>query len=304
MNERVLPLDTNSILRNILGRVVPGKVTDQNDKNYYVQIDGITFELNKAEIKKPMHNGSQFKGFTYVNVSHKLQITRQVPNVQVDHYDFGTVVSSKYDLGVFVDIGLPNKDIAVSKDELPLIHSLWPKRGDKLMISLITDKKHRIWGHLADEDIYRTIALPGDQQMMNNNVKAVVFRVMKAGTKVMTNHFHLGFIHPTQRDVEPRLGEQIKARVIGIHHDGTFNFSMRPRAYEAIDGDALMLLAMLQHDPTHHLNFTDKSDPEKIKTFFGISKGRFKRGVGHLLKNDLIKETDQGLDVTSKGHAT
>lgn len=288
-------------MNKFLGRIVQGKVTDENEKYYYVQISGVTFALDKAEIKKPLHHGSSFKGFTYENINHKWQITRNVPKIRVDHYDFGTVVSSKYNLGVFVDIGLPNKDIAVSKDELPLIHSLWPKRGDKLMISLITDKKHRIWGHLADEDIYQTIALPGDKRMMNNNVSAVVFRVMKAGTKVMTDHYHLGFIHPTQRDVEPRLGEQIQARVIGYHHDGTFNLSMRPRAYEAIDGDALMLLAMLQHDPTHHLKFTDKSDPDEIKKFFGISKGRFKRAVGHLLKPRMIEETSKGLDITKKG---
>lgn len=294
-------MDTNSILRNVLGRVVPGKVTDQNDKNYYVQIKGITFELDKSEIKKPMHIGSQFEGFAYINENHKLQITRDAPKVQVDHYGFGTVVSSKYNLGVFVDIGLPNKDIAVSMDDLPLIHALWPKRGDKLMIDLTTDKKHRLWGHLADEEIYETLAVPGQRKMLNNNAKALVFRVMKAGTKVITNHYHIGFIDPSQRDVEPRLGEVVNARVIGYHDDGSFNFSLRPRAYEAIDGDALMLLAMLQHDPTHHLNFTDKSDPEKIKTFFGISKGRFKRGVGHLLKYDLIKETKDGLDVTAKG---
>ncbi len=28
-------------------------------------------------------------------------------------------------LGVFVDIGLPDKDIAVSLDELPTMHELW-----------------------------------------------------------------------------------------------------------------------------------------------------------------------------------
>ena len=294
-------MDTNTILRNVLGRVVPGKVTDLNDNFYYVQIKGVTFELSKAEIKKPMHIGSHFQGFAYVNENHKLQITRQVPKIRVDHYDFGTVVSAKHDLGVFVDIGLPDKDMAVSKDELPLIHSLWPQRGDQLMISLITDKKHRVWGIPASEDVYQAISVPGDRKMMNNNVAATAFRVMKAGTKVITDHFHLGFIHPSEREIEPRLGQKIKARVIGVHTNGTFNLSTRPRAYEAIGNDALMLLAMLQHDPSHHLSFNDHSDPKKIDQFFGISKGRFKRAVGHLLKDRLVIENEQGLNLTKQG---
>ena len=288
-------------LNQVLGRISRGKVTDQNDKYYYVQISGVTFELNKAEIKKPMHNGSEFKGFAYENKSHKMQITRKIPTVRVGHYDFGTVVNSKFDLGVFVDIGLPDKDMAVSKDELPLIHSLWPQRGDRLMISLTVDKKHRLWGHLADEEIYRTISLPGDQKMMNNNVKALVFKVMKAGTKVLTSNFHLGFIHPSEREIEPRLGEQLSARVIGVHSDGTFNLSTRPRAYEAIDDDALMLLAMLQHNPSYFLPFNDKSAAPQVSRFFGISKGRFKRAVGHLLKFRLVTENQQGLQLTAKG---
>ena len=44
---------------------------------------------------------------------------QHIPTIQVDHYDFGTVVGVRRDLGVFVDIGLPNKDIVVSLDDLP-----------------------------------------------------------------------------------------------------------------------------------------------------------------------------------------
>lgn len=288
-------------LRNVLGRVVAGKIIDQNQRNYYVQINGVTFELAKAEIKKPMHNGSTFKGFAYENQEHKYQITRQIPTVQVDQYDLGTVVSSKYGLGVFVDIGLPNKDIAVSTDELPLLHSVWPERGDKLMIALTVDKKNRIWGHLADEDIYNTISLPGSKKDMNRDAKVRVFKTMEAGTKVITEHYHLGFIHPSERDIEPRLGQVLNARIIDVHEQGTFNLSTHPRAYEAIDNDALMLLEMMQHDPSHQVPYNDKSDAKDLKAYFGISKGRFKRAVGHLLKARLVEENDSGTVLTKKG---
>ncbi len=50
------------------------------------------------------------------------------------------------DLGAFVNIGLPDKDMVVSLDEMPSMKKLWPKKGDRLMISLRVDEKDRMWG--------------------------------------------------------------------------------------------------------------------------------------------------------------
>ena len=69
---------------------------------------------------------------------------------------------------------------------------------------------------------------------------------------------------------------------------GSLNLSLKPRAYQAIGEDAQMLLEMLRRTPDHTLPFTDKSDPEAIRQEFGISKGQFKRAVGHLLKARLV----------------
>ncbi|MCK8624076.1 CvfB family protein [Apilactobacillus xinyiensis] len=288
-------------MNNILGKIVSGKVTDENDKRYFVQIEGETFFLDKKEIVKPLKLGSNFKGFAYENEDHKMQITRNAPKSQQDHYAFGTIVNSKFGLGVFVDIGLPNKDIAVSLDDLPTIKSLWPQRGDKVMIALKIDNKNRIWGELADEDVFKAISIPGNKNMMNFNLKATAFRLKLAGTKVLTDDYRIGFIHPSERELEPRLGERLSVRVIGVHPDGTLNLSMRPRAYEAISDDAKMLMAVLKNAEDFTIPYNDKSNPDDIKKFFGISKGQFKRAIGHLLKNRLIAQSENGTYLTDKG---
>ena len=270
-------------MADLLGRIIAGKVTDENETAYFVQVAGNTFYLDKAEIKKPLKLGSNFKGFAYENEDHDLQITRDAPQVQVDHYGMGTVVRNQRTLGVFVDIGLPNKDIVVSLDDLPAMMELWPQQGDQLMIALREDNKHRLWGVLADGDIYQAIAQPANKRMQNANVIARAYQLKLVGTRVMTDHYELGFIHPNERETEPRLGEELHARVIGVHDDGTLNLSLRPRTFEAIDDDASMLLAALEHSDDGHLDFSDKSDPAAIKAYFGISKGQFKRAIGHLL---------------------
>lgn len=276
----------------LLGRVITGSVTDENETDYFVQANGTTFRLAKSEIKKPLKAGATFKGFAYENEDHHLTITREVPQVQVDHYGWGTVVRSQRTLGVFVNIGLPDKDMVVSLDDLPSMMELWPQQGDRLLIALREDNKQRLWGVLADTDIFQAIAQAGKKRMENANVTATVYQDKLVGTRVMTDHYELGFIHPSEREVEPRLGAQVQARVIGVHDDGTLNLSLKPRAYEAIDDDAAMLLAALEHSEAGHLEFSDKSSPAAIKAYFGISKGQFKRAIGHLLKADKITQHD------------
>lgn len=290
-------------MNSALGKVVSAVMIDENDQDYFVQPDrnGQTYRLPKAESPQQLHIGGQVRGFVYENEDHQLQMTCQhIPTVQVDHYDYGTVVSVRRDLGVFVDIGLPNKDIVVSLDDLPELKHLWPQPGDRLLMALRVDDKDRIWGQLADDQIYQTISNVPSKRAMNRDVMATVYRLKLNGTHVLTDDYQLGFIHPSERDQEPRLGQRVKARVIGLSSHGSLNLSLKPRAYQAIGEDAAMILTMLKHDLNQRLPYTDKTDPQVIRQVFGISKGQFKRAVGHLLKAGLVKETNGQLLLLKK----
>lgn len=278
-----------------IGEIISAKVTDENDKYYYAQIDGLTYEIDKSELQKPLKIGGVVTGFAYENEKHNLQITKNIPDVRLGHYAWGEVTDIRRDLGVFVNIGLPNKDVVVSLDELPTIKELWPQRGDMLMITLRIDKKDRLWGELASADILQAVRIPAKPDMKNKQVKATVYRLKMVGTLVITPEYNFGFIHPDERQREPRLGEEVDARVIGVREDGVLNLSLRPRAYEAISDDAAMLLTLLQRSSTHSLPFTDKSDPKQIKKYFGMSKSQFKRAVGNLYKQRKITQNENGL---------
>ncbi|MFD1433156.1 CvfB family protein [Lacticaseibacillus yichunensis] len=274
------------------GQIVSAKVSDHNDKQVFAQYDGVTLAIDRKEFEILPEVGSLVQGFAYENQHETPRLTTHLPKVGLDHYAFGTVVEVRRDLGVFVDVGLGDKDIVVSLDQLPELARLWPARGDRLMIALTIDKKHRLWGQLADETIINAVANQAKPAMNNQNVTATVYRLKIAGTHVLTDDFYLGFIHPDERDEEPRLGQVLHARVIGVRPDGELNLSLRPRAYEAISDDAEMVLAVLQHTQDGSIPYTDKSDPEAISKAFGISKGAFKRALGHLLKARLIVEAD------------
>lgn len=75
------------------------------------------------------------------------------------------------------------------------------------------------------------------------------------GSYLITEDFYIGFVHPSERYQEPRLGEVVEARVIGVRPDGVLNMSLKPRSYEMINDDAAMILTMLQRNSDHKLPF-------------------------------------------------
>ncbi len=283
-----------------VGTTIKAQVTDENSQFFFAQVDGFTYEIDKSELQKPLKLGGFVTGFAYENEDHKLQITKNVPTAQKDVYGWGTVVANRHDLGVFVAIGLPNKDIVVSLDDLPTITSLWPQKGDRLMIAIKEDSKGRLWGEIAQQNIINAVSRRAPQEMKSKQIKATVYRNKMAGTLVLTEDYYLGFIHPSQRDDEPRLGEVVNARVIGVRDDGTLNLSLKPLAYKTMNEDATFLLLQLQRRSDHFLPFNDKSNPEVIKRQFGFSKSQFKRALGHLYKERLIEQVDGGIKLVEQ----
>ncbi|MGX7348551.1 CvfB family protein [Aerococcus vaginalis] len=284
------------MLNQEIGAVVIGRVSDENAKNYFVQYHQLTYALSKQEGEYQV--GDFVEGFIYTNTSDKRRMTTNLPTVRQHQYDWAEVVSVQPKLGVFVSIGLSDKDIAVSFDHLPEDRYLWPKPGDKLFVKLSVDKKERLWAVPAEERIFEEITKSVPRQkgnFQNNEIEGRVYRVGMSGVHVITKLYHRAFIHESEYQQSPRLGESVKGRVIGIGQNKNFNLSLKPLAHERIGEDAQMILMNLKRRPNHQLPFNDKSNPDDIRAYFGISKGQFKRALGHLLKERLVMQTEEGI---------
>lgn len=279
----------------LLGREITGLVIDQNETDYFVQKEGIVFHCAKSLGDYQL--GEPVQGFTYENKKHQWRIIPNPPKVLLGHYQLCTVTDVRRDLGVFVDIGLLDKDIVVSLDELPDMHALWPKTGDRLMITVIRDELGRLWGILAEDHYFTALAQKAPESIRNQNLEALVYRTKKVGTYLITKERYLAFLHPSERSSEPRLGEQVAVRVIDVKENGTINVSMRPRGYEVIEADAQMILTFLNRDPNHRLYLTDHSQPEDIQRQLNISKAQFKRAIGYLLKHKKIQQHETYIEL-------
>ena len=236
--------------------------------------------------------------FLYQDHEGRLAATLTIPEIRKGHFGWAEVVEVKENLGVFIHIGL-SKDVLVSKDDLPELSRLWPAKGDKLYCSLKTDKKNRLFGKLGTEEDFRRLAISAEKKLLNRNVKGTVYRLLLEGTNIITEEGYLGFIHCSERVKEPRLGQLVEGRVIGVKEDGSINISLLPRAYEAIDEDAERIYSYLV-SRGGNMPYWDKSLPEDIKGRFQMSKGSFKRALGKLMKEGKVIQKDGWTHLTKK----
>lgn len=283
-------------MNTLLATVLTGLVTDENDQFYFVQKEGLTFALAKTEGDFKL--GQSVTGFAYTDMKQKPRLTTVEVTASRTSFGWGTVTDVRKDLGVFLDTGLPDKQVVVSLDILPEIKELWPKKGDQLYVKLTVDKKDRIWALPAFQEDFQKLAGPAYDNMQNQTVRAIVYRLKLSGTFVyLPDNNMLGFIHPNERFTEPRLGQVLETRVVGYRAvDRTLNLSLKPRSFEMLENDAQMILTYLESNGGF-MTLNDKSAPEDIKSTFGISKGQFKKALGGLMKAGKVKQDEFGTEL-------
>lgn len=286
-------------MQNLLGTVITGMVIDKNEKNLFVQKDGVTFKVVDLDPEE-YEMGDMIEGFVYIDQRDDYAMMTEVPEIKVGSYGWGEVVEVQRELGVFVDVGWEGKDLVVSLDDLPIIKSVWPRRGDQLQLTVTVDDKERMWGKPVEYNDMLASAKPASGEMHNDDVKGIVVNSLKAGTYIQLEGNYLAFVHPSERDREPRLGETVEGRVIGVREDAVLYLSLLPRAHEVLDEDASMLLEVMKRAENHRIPYHDKSDPNDIREFFAISKSQFKRAMGRLMKEGLADQDSEGSYLTKK----
>src|SRR5690625_4396618 len=205
-------------------------------------------------------------------------------------FPYTTLFRSIPKLGVFVEIGTI-KEVLVSVDDLPIYTEVWPEVNDFLYVSLGEDKRGRLLAIPANEYEIQNIFEPAEEINLNDSITGTVYYTNREGAAFLTKDNVRGFIHESERDIEPRLGETIEGRDIEVKPDGTLNVSLHPLKEDRIESDADIILAYLKINDGK-MPYNDKSDPDDIKDVFGMSKSAFKRALGNLMRERVINQDD------------
>lgn len=248
--------------------------------------------MNVSDADENSQIGDLVEVFLYANRRSELTATMNMPNMICETYGWAKVIRIDEEEGVYVDIG-SSFEVLVNRADMPQVRALWPQQDDELYMTLRTDLGGKIFGRLVTEErMMEEQYKPAEPSLNNSNLKARAYRLLPVGSFMLSvpDNYRV-FIHHTEQEKEPRLGQEVDVRVIKVHDNGTLNGSMLPRVEERMSGDSEIVFKYLT-DVGGRMPFTDKSSPDEIQEMFNMSKGAFKRALGRLMKERKIIQED------------
>lgn len=182
-------------------------------------------------------------------------------------------------IGAFLDMGLERDLFLPHKEQTRKV-----SEGEEVLVAMYVDKSSRLcatmklYHYLESSSPYRT----GD------NVSGTLYEITRDfGAYVAIDDKYSARIPKRELTGALKVGEKVSGRVTRVLDDGKLDISLRGKAYLMLDEDAERILRELK-DNGGVLSLSDSSSPEEIRERLGMSKGAFKRAIGHLYKDEKI----------------
>ena len=263
------------------------RVDRKVDFGFYMDDGAEGVLLPKRFVPSGLQVGDTISVFVYHDSDNRLIATTQEPFAVVGDIAALKVVDITGQ-GAFLDWGLM-KDLFV-----PVSQQLSSMRlGGKYLVKLYLDKQT---GRVAaTEKIDNQISNDTLTVKEGEKVKLQVYRESDIGYVVIVNQVHQGLVYKNEVFTHLHIGQMIdEGFVKKIREDNKLDIGIGKQGVEKLDDDQVKLIQLLKLHKGF-LPYHDKSSPEDIYAFFGISKKAFKMNVGILYKAKKITLEDGGI---------
>jgi predicted RNA-binding protein (virulence factor B family) len=246
---------------------------------------GFYLALDEDEVLLPnkycegLKLGDKVDVFLYKDSEDRPVATTEIPLLSIGEIKPLEVVEL-VPFGAFVDMGL-EKHLLVPKMEM-----LTDMRvGEKYLVRLMVDfKTERLIG-VAKLEAFSVV--PEDIEL-NQAMGGLVYQKTDLGYKIWTELGFIGLVYHSQVYEALHVGDAIPCYVDEIRMDGKIDLRLKEGGLITIDADAQKVLNFLKNNGGES-SITDRAEPEQIRQVFGMSKKAFKKAVGTLYKQRLIK---------------
>lgn len=182
-------------------------------------------------------------------------------------------------IGAFLGWGLEKDLLLPFKEQTRQVHP-----GEECLVALYVDKSGRLCTTMK---VYHYLRTDSPYQK-DDRVEGRIYEISERfGTFVAVDDKYSARIPKSEPTGGLKVGDKVLARVSEVLEDGKLTLSLREKAYIQMSRDADRLMEMLEREGGK-LPFSDKADPELIRSKVGMSKNEFKRAVGSLYKQRLI----------------
>ncbi len=217
--------------------------------------------------------------FIYRDSEDRIVATTEEPFIQLNSFAYLTVKTVD-NIGAFMDWGL-EKDLLVPFSEQK---NKLQERGEYLIFMGLDPKTNRLFGSAK---INKYLSTEVNDLEVNQEVDLLVCELTDLGRKVIVNNLYQGLIFNNFITKNIIKGDTIRGYVKEIREDGKIDITLEKLTPERFDEHSEYILQCL-HENGGVLQFSDKSDPDAIRAFFGMSKKSFKKAIGNLYKEKMI----------------
>lgn len=224
--------------------------------------------------------------FVFMDSEDRITATTAKPLIMRDQFAC-LQVREVNQVGAFLDWGL-EKDLLVPYKEQP--GKMSP--GNWYIVYLF-----------LDEDTERLVAsgrylkffqkdpvdlVPGQE------VDLLIDNQTDLGLNVIINHKYRGLVYENEIFERIHRGDLRKGYVKTVREDGKVDVSLQKLGYAKVDASAQRILDQLKSHGGF-LPIGDKSDPDEIMGLLEMSKKTFKKAVGALFKQRLVRLEEDGI---------
>lgn len=266
------------------------KLKVKKEADFGVYLDGGEHEilLPKRYVPKGTKPGDELEVFLYHDSENRLIATTERPlGIAGDIVMLKAVDVTEQ--GAFLDWGLM-KDLFVPKSQqMTKMH-----KGQEYLVKIYIDQ---LTGRVAATEKI-------DQYLSNENltvkekdvVDLLIYRRSDIGYVTIINNLHTGVLHFPDQFRPMDIGDRFTGFIKAIKEGNKIDVVPGRAGYEKVEDESGKVLRLLR-EHNGYLPFHDKSDPEEIYAFFGMSKKTFKMATGALYKQQKIAFTKTGIQL-------
>ncbi|MDP1746041.1 MAG: S1-like domain-containing RNA-binding protein [Bacteroidota bacterium] len=264
------------------------EVVKQLDFGIYLK-DGDTEILMPTKwVPQDTKIGDKLNVFVFRDSDDRLIATTVEPYATANTFAF-LEAKQVNQVGAFLDWGM-DKDLLVPFREQS--QRLEPGRSYVVFV-YVDEETNRL---TASTKLNRYIENTNIELRDGDIVDLLIYSETDLGFNAIINNRYSGLIYKNEIYEAIRVGDKIKGYVKHVREDNKIDLSLQKSGFELVDDVKWRILNMMKQNEGF-LALTDNSSPEEIKAKFQISKKAFKKAVGALYRERLVKITDKGIEL-------
>lgn len=242
--------------------------------------------LPKRYVPKNTLVGDELEVFIYFDSEDQIIATTEQPMAQVGKFAKLNCINTN-SVGAFLNWGLP-KDLLVPFSE----QRGKMQEGKSYLVFLYVDNASgRI---VASTKFNKFLDKTPACYKRGDQVDITVIEETDLGFKCAINDLHSGLLFKSEAFGKIFIGKQLKGYIQQVRKDGKIDLSFQKLDGEKIDSLYEKILQTLKRKDGF-LPINDKSSPNEIFELFRTSKATFKKTIGRLYKERLIRIEQNGI---------